>query len=219
MLSRAITLFAIFALTATAIARGARSDVVAHRLPFATFPMQLDDWSGRQEPAFDDKTLAILGLDDYVSRAYVSRQSAAGLYVGYWASQRAGDTIHSPLNCLPGAGWEPLSKSALDIEVREAVPIGSPTRTIAVNRYVIQNGLDRQMVLYWYQSHGRVVASEYFSKFFLVADAIRLNRTDAALVRVILRVTDDGGGETGAEREGVRFVKSLFPMLAAFVPA
>jgi hypothetical protein len=75
------------------------------------------------------------------------------------------------------------------------------------------------MVLYWYQSHGRVVASEYFSKFFLVADAIRLNRTDAALVRVILRVTDDGGGETGAEREGVRFVKSLFPMLAAFVPA
>ena len=138
---------------------------------------------------------------------------------GEGQTQRQGDTIHSPLNCLPGSGWEPVSKRALDIDVSEAAPAASASRRITINRYVVQNGLNREMVLYWYQSHGRVVASEYFNKFFLVADAIRIHRTDAALVRVIVHIPDDRGGEAEAEGEGVRFVKSLFPILGAFVPA
>jgi EpsI family protein len=87
-----------------------------------------------------------------------------------------------------------------------------------VNRYVIQKGLDRQLVLYWYQSHGRVVANEYWSKLYLIGDAVRLNRTDAALVRVIIPAPE-GEGEARAERQAIEFVRALFPTLTAFLPS
>ncbi len=97
-----------------------------------------------------------------------------------------------------------------------AGPPGTPAQ-IGVNRYIIQKGLDRQLVLYWYQAHGRVVASEYWGKFYLIADAVRLNRTDAALVRVIVPIVGDQG-EQRAETLGVRFVQTLFPALINFLP-
>ena len=180
--------------------------------------MELGEWRGRQEPPFDEKTLAVLGLDDYLMRSYFRTRAAAGLYIGYWASQRQGDTIHSPLNCLPGSGWEPLSKNALAIQVADNVAASS-SRQISVNRYIIQKGLDRELVLYWYQSHGRVVASEYLGKIYLMTDAIRLHRTDAALVRVIVHIPEEADGELRAERVGVQFVQSLFPILAGYIPA
>ena len=212
MLTRAVTLFFCFVTSAALIARATDFEPPRERVSLATLPMELGGWHGRQLPPFDDETLAVLGVDDYLTRAYFGPRAVAGLYVGYWGSQRQGDTIHSPLNCLPGAGWEPLSKGILDIEVAGG-------RKISVNRYVVQKGLDRELVLYWYQSHGRVVASEYLGKIFLVADAIRTHRTDAALVRVTLHIADATGGEDHAEREGVRFVKSLFPALNGYLPS
>jgi EpsI family protein len=92
-------------------------------------------------------------------------------------------------------------------------------RDITVNRYIVQKGLDRQLVLYWYQSHGRVVASEYTSRLYLIRDAIRLNRTDGSLVRVIAPITvgatDDGAA---AERLAEEFVRVIFPLLPAYLP-
>jgi EpsI family protein len=165
----------------------------------------------------DDKILKILGVDDYLNRAYFRPdRSAAGLYVGYYKSQRQGDAIHSPQNCLPGAGWEPTSSAYLAIPVA----VGGESSTISVNRYVIQKGIDRQLVLYWYQSHGRVVASEYWSKFYLVRDAVSLNRTDAALVRVIVPMAPNvDGAEASAEALAVDFVKRIFPVLPSYLPA
>jgi EpsI family protein len=200
------------------LARASRTEPTPIRSSFSTFPMRLDDWRGRLGDNFDAKTLSILGVDEYINRIYAQpEQVPLGLYVGYYQSQRQGDTIHSPLNCLPGAGWEPVSKSSITIPVRASLANPSE-RAIEVNRYLIQKGAERQLVLYWYQSHGRVIASEYSSKVYMVLDAMRTNRTDAALVRVVTPVIDSEG-LAAAEQRAVRFVQTLFPRLDTYLPS
>ncbi len=218
MLTRSIALSATLIAASVLIARASASEAPQGRVSFAAFPMELGEWRGRAGPPFDANTLAVLGVTDYLTRTFRANGLAASLYIGYWASQKQGDSIHSPLNCLPGAGWEPLSKTTVEVPVADGDG-PSPARSIAVNRYVVQKGLDRELVLYWYQSHGRVVANEYLSKMYLVADAIRTNRTDAALVRVIVHIGNQDGGETLAEREGMRFIASLFPTLSTYLPS
>ena len=149
------------------------------RLPsretLATTPVSLHGWTGL-DVALNDDVLAQLGVDDYINRRYVAADAApVALYVGYYASQRQGDTIHSPQNCLPGAGWRPVTAE------RTTVDLGG--RTIPVNRFIIQKGLDRQAVFYWYQGRSRVVANEFANKAWLMLDAARLRRTDGGLVR------------------------------------
>jgi EpsI family protein len=176
--------------------------------------MQIGEWRGIQDPPFSQAVLDVLRADDYLTRSYyTSDHAVVGLYIGYWNSQRQGDTIHSPLNCLPGAGWEPVSQD------RIRLPGGPSGTNRTINRDMIQKGLDRQLVLYWYQSHGRVVASEYWSKFYLITDAVRMNRTDGAIVRVIAAVSGEGpAGEQRAEHDAMRFVNILLPQLDAFLP-
>ena len=216
MLTRAAVLFACFLGATGFVAKASRSEPVPVRKSFDSFPMRLAEWQGAQLPPITDEIMAVLGVDDYINRVYYTTdRSAAGLYIGYYGSQRQGDAIHSPLNCLPGAGWEPLSKSYVTIPV----PTGQGTENVSVNRYVIQKGLDRQIVLYWYQSHGRVVANEYWSKFYLVRDAIELNRTDAALVRVVVPIPANlDEGEARAEERATKFVQTLFPLLSEYLP-
>ncbi len=160
-------------------------------------------------------------MDDYARRTYGARGEPGwvGLYIGYYASQRQGDTVHSPLNCLPGAGWIPISQARMTVAVKDT-PTASANRDITINRFVIQKGLDRQLVLYWYQSHGRVVASEYWGRIYTVTDAIRYNRTDAALVRVIVPILGDAPNAVdAAQASGVRFVQALFPYLSRHLPS
>jgi EpsI family protein len=199
------------------VARQSHPEPAPIRSTFQQFPIQIQAWTGQQLPPFDARILAVLGVDDYLSRVYHSPdRGAAGLYVGFYNSQRQGDSIHSPMNCLPGAGWEPLSQAS----IRIPVTVSEGLTEVDSNRYVIQKGLDRQLVLYWYQSHGRTVASEYWSKFFLIRDAVRLNRTDAALVRVIVPIypgVEDG--EMRAERQATDFVKAMFPLLPPYLPS
>jgi EpsI family protein len=226
MIARIVILSATLLIAAACIARAVQTEAVPVRESFEGFPMTLDTWQGRPAETFDAKTLAVLGVEEYLNRTY-SRPSdvPVGLYIGYYESQREGDTIHSPLNCLPGAGWEPLAKSTLVIPVYDPTlspPVAggaTPRWDITVNRYVIRKGLDRMMVLYWYQSHGRVVASEYWGKVHMVVDAVRLNRTDAALVRVITPVEDTGpAAEARAEQRAVAFVQRMFPRLGQYLP-
>ena len=202
MLNRSIALFVLFLAAAGMVARQSRPEPSPARSTFNRFPDQIQSWKG---------------VDDYLNRVYTSPDRAQlGLYVGYYGSQRQGDSIHSPMNCLPGAGWEPLSKSSLTIPVSSA----AGAAVVDANRYVIQKGLNRQLVLYWYQSHGRTVASEYWSKLYLVRDAVRLNRTDAALVRVIVPINPNADdGEMRAERQASDFVKSMFPLLPQYLPS
>ena len=170
-------------------------------------PLALGNWAGIEKP-LSDRILQAVSVTDYVNRSYVSQGGLVQLYVGYYSSQSSGDTIHSPKNCLPGSGWDPVRSGYATI----ALPSG---RQIIVNEYIVQHGLDRQLVFYWYQGRGRVIASEYSSKFWMVADAISRNRTDGALVRVI---TPIGGSEGEARARLEDFTRLIFPPLDAFIP-
>ena len=181
------------------------------RLPsretLATTPVSLQGWKGL-DVALDDDVLAQLGVDDYINRRYVAADAApVALYVGYYASQRQGDTIHSPQNCLPGAGWRPVTGE------RTTVDLGG--RTIPVNRFIIQKGLDRQAVFYWYQGRSRVVANEFANKAWLMLDAARLRRTDGGLVRAITPVSST---PDAAFATLTTFSTALFPYLSSRLP-
>jgi EpsI family protein len=182
-------------------------------------PWQIDGWSGRPGEALDRESIAVLGVDDFVNRVYThAGEAPIAVYVGYYGSQRQGDTIHSPLNCLPGAGWQPIARTRLELRVRRT-PQDVAERKIVVNRMTIEKGTDRAVVLYWYQGHGRVVASEYWGRALLAYDAFRLHRTDGALVRVIAPIAPDApGAETASERSAIAFVRALFPALAPSLP-
>jgi EpsI family protein len=124
--------------------------------------------------------------------------------------------MHSPLNCLPGAGWLPVRQARSRLPVTDAA--GQP-QEIEVNDFVIEKGLDRQVVLYWYQSHGRVVASEYWGKIYTVVDAVRLNRTDGALVRLVSPVRGSSPeAERAAEQTAREFAGVLFTRLGRYLP-
>jgi EpsI family protein len=203
------------------LARKSTAEPTLRREPLSLLPLQIGPWRGTNAPDFQQKILNVLGVDDYARRTYRARTEPGwvGLYVGYYASQRQGDTVHSPLNCLPGAGWTPISQDRATVEVKDT-PTAAANRPIEVNRFVIQKGLDRQLVLYWYQSHGRVVASEYWGRIYTVTDAIRYNRTDAALVRVIVPIPGDAPDAIDvAHARGVRFVQALFPYLGRHLPS
>jgi EpsI family protein len=185
------------------------------RSPLAGLPRNIGQWQQDTSAPVDlpPSTVEGLGVDEYLNRIYQSGPESLGLFVGYYASQRQGDTIHSPLNCLPGAGWQPISRTYLEVPLSDG-------RVVKVNRYVIEKGLDREVVLYWYESHGRIVPNEYMSKFYLVYDAIRLNRTDAALVRVVSPMAaSTADAESQATVRGVDFVRALLPALAPHLPS
>jgi EpsI family protein len=158
-------------------------------------PLTLETWVGSEGPPFDPSVIDVLRPDSYVNRIYQSGPAAAGLYVGYHRSQRRGSAIHSPLNCLPGSGWQPVSS--------ERVPLAAAG---TANRVVVQKGEDRQLVLYWYQSARRVEGDEYRSKIYLVLDALRSRRNDAALVRIMVPIPRgkvDGEGEAEQVARGL----------------
>lgn len=213
MTRRLIVLIVLFVGATGLAARALRPELVPLREPLRNIPLQLDRWTGADGPPFTKDIMAVLGVDEYITRNYTNaKEPPIGLYIGYYQSQREGDTIHSPMNCLPGAGWQPMQSGTATITV------AGRTAPIEVNRYVIQKGADKQLVLYWYQSHGRVIASEYKSKIFMVLDAIRMNRSDAALVRVISPLGQNDSG-AAAEKRATEFVQTLFPLLERFLPS
>src|ERR1700681_3488246 len=147
----------------------------AHR-PLREFPAAIDLWHSKDHPYKPDVVEAI-GEDDYVNRVYSGGTPPIALYIGYYKDQRSGDRIHSPKNCLPGSGWEPVHSTRVQIGSVDGAPV-------VVNGYLVANGAKRDMVLYWYQSHGRIIASEYWAKFWLVSDALNHKGTDGALIRI-----------------------------------
>lgn len=180
---------------------------VPPRDALATTPVALARWEGR-DVALADDVIAQLGVDDYINRRYVATDAPpVALYVGYYASQRQGDTIHSPQNCLPGAGWQPVTAE------RTTLDLGG--QTIPVNRFIIQKGIDRQAVFYWYQGRSRVLASELANKAWLMIDAARLRRTDGGLVRVITPVASTPDAAFALLST---FSTALFPYLSSRLP-
>lgn len=212
MIARALVLSGLIVTAGFYSARANGDEVSAPREALATLPRTLGAWSDPVDLPLDRETRDVLGVDDYLNRTYVNAAAQpVNLYIGYYGSQRQGDTIHSPQNCLPGAGWQPVEGGAASLDING--------RPITVNRYVIQKGLDRQVVLYWYQGRGRVVANEYANKFWLMVDAARLHRSDGALVRVVAPVTHSAHGSlAGADAAAAEFTREIFPRLSRFLP-
>jgi EpsI family protein len=192
---------------------------VLSKKPFTEFPLSLSNqWQGK-ELGLSQDTLDVLKLTDYMMRVYVRRsvietdRPARGpvpvfLYVGYYQSQRTGATYHSPKNCLPGAGWQ-------FVESQPAVVMVPGGRAVTINKVMIQKGLEKQAILYWYHDRGRVVASEYWAKAYLMWDAMTKNRTDGALVRISLPVA---GSVEDTYQEGLAFLQDLWPILDEYLP-
>jgi EpsI family protein len=178
--------------------------------PLAEFPNHVAGYTKAADWTLDKPTLDLLGVTDYLNRGYVSKsQGLITLYIGYFRTQRSGATIHSPKNCLPGAGWTPMTATVYQLPLDDG-------RKVPVNLYIVRKDLDEQLVLYWYQAHGRVVASEYWGKFYLVYDALRLNRTDAALVRVTAPIYN--GDEEQARTRALAFAKQITSDVDRIIP-
>jgi EpsI family protein len=190
-----------------------RKEKVPVRQPLADFTLNGTTWNKIQDVEMDKDELEVLQADDILSRVYQDRSSGHGasLFVAFFDTQRTGKAPHSPKNCLPGAGWVPSESAIVDL----AVP--GQSQPVQVNRYVVARGDNQSVVLYWYQSHNRTVASEYWAKIYTVADSIRYNRSDTALVRVVVGV--NGGNTEAAIKTATDFAIALFPQLKQYLPA
>lgn len=185
-------------------------DRIPARLPLDSFPAAMNGWEGR-DLTIDQETRDVLGNGDFLSRNYIQQgQAPIDLFIAYFPSQRTGSTIHSPKHCLPGAGWTFESSRYVDL-------VDNAGKTHRVGEYIIGNGQIKQFVIYWYEAHGRSVANEYLAKVYLVEDAMRMNRTDGALVRVITPIVSDGG-EAVAQERAESFARQLAPALTQFIP-
>ena len=181
------------------------------RKPLNEFPAHIGSWrQSGSDTRFDAETEKVLRADEYVSRNYESPDGRiVSFYAGYYASQRTGATYHSPLNCLPGAGW--VMSDAARITITPAG--GRPA--FEVNRYVIQNGNSSALMLYWYEGRGRPLASEYWGKIYTVIDSVRRRRSDGAMVRIMVPITNS---REEAERVAIELASQAAPELTAFVP-
>lgn len=200
---------------------------VSAKEPFAEFPRSIAGrWQGR-DLGLPAQVLDVLRVSDYMMRVYVpvpqlplplgERTEVRGnprddtapvyLYVGYYASQRTGATYHSPRNCLPGAGWQFVESEQVSVRMR-----AEPT---TINKVLVRKGGERQLILYWYQDRGRVIASEYWAKAYLIWDAMTKNRTDGALVRISIPVTTT---PERAYQDGLVLLRDLVPVLNGYLP-
>ena len=178
------------------------------------FPKQIGIWqqTGGDEQ-FNKETLAVLRASDYLLRNYRGADGrTVNFYVGYYASQRDGATYHSPLNCLPGSGWEMSEPRKITI-----TPAGRPA--FVANKYLIQNGDHKELLVYWYQGRGRAVASEYWGKIYTVVDSVRMRRSDGAMVRITTSVdSDDPAALQAAINRAAEVAANSSTILPEFIP-
>jgi EpsI family protein len=214
-------------LLATAFVLQSRGDTdrVPPSEPLSHMPETFGTWTSQDFP-LDDATLDVLGKGDFLNRMYTNRPTAnlspssalsnsatkppVSLFIGYFATQRTSQTMHSPQHCLPGAGWTFDSQKYVDLKDVNG-------KNYKVGEYLISNGETKQFVIYWYQAHGRSVPNEYLAKLYMVGDAIRTNRTDGALVRVITPVMPNEPLQA-AEDRATHFTQQMAPYLPRFIP-
>jgi EpsI family protein len=218
--SRFWTVVLLLTFTLATLMHRGDADNVPPSTPLSQMPNVIDGMVAQDQP-LDDEVLSVLGKGDFLNRVYVptavrqvSTRSASAypvsLFIGYFATQRTGQAIHSPLHCLPGAGWVFESHSYTSIDDVHGKPYN-------VGEYIINNGESRQFVIYWYQAHGRSIANEYKAKAYMLADAIRYNRTDGALVRVITPISASEQ-IADARARAVSFTAHMTPYLPQFIP-
>ena len=178
----------------------------------AALPKDISGYKMQAEAEITDDVQAVLRADDYVLRRYEnSTGKMLDVFIAYYAYQRAGESMHSPKNCLPGAGWTPV--------VNDYVTVGklADGKPAVANRYVIEKDGRREIVVYWYQANGRVIANEYWGKLYLVTDALRTGRRDGAILRVIAPVEKNETIDAATQRV-IEFSRDLLPLTKQVLP-
>jgi EpsI family protein len=186
---------------------------VPERSSFIGFPSSLDQWTVGHRGAIEQVYLDVLKLDDYIMTDYErAGVPPVQLYVAWYDSQRAGLSAHSPRTCIPGGGW---TIDSMDQYTVPGVTVGA--QPLRVNRILISNHDQRELVYYWFQQRGRVMTNEYLVKWYMFVDSILRNRTDGAMVRLVIPVTQAFPVESG-QRDLDAFVRSIESRLGAYIP-
>jgi EpsI family protein len=202
----------VLALLAQAVAFYAfsRTEYIPDTRSFATFPAMLGPYRMAEEGVVEPEVRDVLKADDILTRSYVGSDGIpVNLFIAAFKTQRNGKAPHSPKNCLPGSGWSQVINEQMTIDL----PTLGPQK---VNHYVVTKGGDRSSVIYWYQSRDRIVGTEYSAKIYSVLDSIRYNRSDTAIVRVIVPVI--GGDQAAADHRAVEFIQAAFPSVREALP-
>lgn len=197
-------------LTAVSINRLSHGKDVHINQPFSTFPTQIGQWIGKED-RFDKRIYGKLGVDDsYLCTFKTTDGRQVQLYIGFYQSQREGGIIHSPKNCMPGGGWNITSTSLEELTIPHTNP--GKMKTI---KLILEKAGEKQVVLYWFQSRGRYISSEYMQKIYLVWDAIFKNRTDGSFIRLIAPAQKDEARTTEYMKT---FAQDLIPILEEYLP-
>lgn len=191
-----------------------RTEATLERKAFNQFPLYHKGWSGR-EKAIKDDVLEVLKLTDYIQANFIERGSAipVNFYVAYYASQSKGASIHSPKSCLPGGGWQLSGLSEKQIPGLK----NSQGEPLVVNRALMRQGEAAQIVYYWFEQRGRNITNEYAAKWYMLVDAALINRTDGALLRVVVPVPDITKIEE-VEAKADKFLKDFYPLMPEYLP-
>lgn len=186
---------------------GSAKETIPAVAPWNQFPGEVQNWKSEADMVLDQTVLSALQPDDYLARTYLSSSDShpVSLFVGYFNSRRDGRAPHSPQWCLPGAGWKSLSVKIISI------PIPHTPELLPANEYLIEKGISKELVLYWYHQGTRTVANELVAQFYSLPDLIFHSRTDTALVRIIVPVLDND--IDGAKATGVRFAQAVYPLI------
>lgn len=185
-----------------------QTDMPLARPLASSVPASISGFSG-EDIEVSSAEARVAGFSDYLMRVFpVGEGSWVSVYVGYYESQTEGKTIHSPKNCLPGGGWEPLQSTVADVTLKSG-------ETARVNRYLLQRDEERALVLYWYQGRGRISHNEYVVKAELLRDAVLRRRTDEALVRIVVPLTSS---EEDAFSLAIDFAREMIPLVGQALP-
>lgn len=187
-----------------------RKEEIPATRPLAELPNQLGEWDKVTDAVMDQETLDTLNADDIVNRVYAKNGVQGNVFVALFRSQRNGKAPHSPKNCLPGSGWMQDKAEIINVNVpNRATPLEA-------NRYVVMKGDAKAVVIYWYQSRERAVASEYWAKYYVIKDAIQYNRSDTSLIKVITYYTGDNLPQ--AEKLTEDLIQASYPKIMELLP-
>lgn len=209
---KVIVVLLLFAMTWFALQSSSEVTVVPIKKKLSTIPRQIAGYHLAESFQSSSEVLELLGVDDYIQYNYIDiKKNRINLYAGYYGAVGVTGSYHSPKNCLPGGGWGIDSVEEVILDTGE----GEKAR-VRVSQMLIRNGSSYQVVLYWYQNRGRIIASEYWEKVYLVLDAIFKGRRDGTFVR-IMTVAQDGEIAAAKQRSRI-FAEQVLAILQDHLP-
>ena len=180
--------------------------------PLSQFPKEIGKWTRVNQREHSEGVVNLLNADDYIDYTYAAPDGRGiNLYVSYFESVGVGGGYHSPRNCLPGGGWNISEIRPLTLNIRH-----SESKPVQVSLMVVQQGEERQLTVYWYQNRGRIIASEYWEKIYLVLDALFKGRRDGSFIRIMTPTTQGEMKNTIAALKA--FSEDAIPLLDTFIP-